>query len=100
MSERKDGGMSKRPMSAKETKAWADLERAAKAVRRFTDRRKPDADAKRGMALSARYEACVNALAGIPDPERFVSAVRAAVAAGAVDEIYLTLIRNAMEGGK
>lgn len=43
-----------------------------------------------------RCVACVNALAGIPDPEKFVSAVRAAVAAGAVDEIYLTLIREAM----
>lgn len=46
----------------------------------------------------ARRDSCVNALAGIPDPAAFVSAVRAAVAAGAVDEIHLTLIREAMNG--
>lgn len=52
-----------------------------------------------GRAANAtRIVQCVNALAGIPNPARFVSLVRDAVQAGAVDEVYLGLIREAMGG--
>ena len=44
-------------------------------------------------------QACVRALAGIPDPAAFVARVRDAVESGAIDEIYLSLIRDAMNGG-
>lgn len=61
-------------------------------------KRSPAKSAELQLANVDRCVACVNALAGIPDPAAFVSAVRAAVAAGAVEEVHLTLIRNAMEG--
>lgn len=56
------------------------------------------ADRERAKDDAQRLEACVSACTGVKDPAAFVSAVRAAVAAGAVEELHLTLIRNAMGG--
>lgn len=58
---------------------------------------KPGCYSKENAQADAdRIVSCVNALAGVPDPAAFVAAVRAAVEAGSIDELHLTIIREAM----
>lgn len=53
---------------------------------------------ERQRADGRRLIQCVKACAGISDPAAFVDLVRNAVESGAIDEVYLSLIRDTMNG--